>query len=243
MKKLVFGAVAALVVATPAAGQTRPAVNQFGNPLKLAPRPTTPAITEADLKTRLYIFSDDSMMGRQAGREGNRKGTDYIARELQRLGIQPGGDGGTYFQRLPSVVRKYVNWSSITVDGQKLRWEPDFVAVPPAPAAPGPPPRVLNRADVIFGGMFYDSTVTPEQAAGKILVFTPAPPGAGRAGRAGGGGGAGGRGGQTPPLATPQQRYPLAAAIAIVDLDPLTPSQRAFINNPISTVDVMRIPL
>ncbi|MGH7688539.1 MAG: hypothetical protein ACREN3_02965, partial [Gemmatimonadaceae bacterium] len=33
-------------------------------PLKHAPQPTTAAITAADLMTRLYIFSDDSMQGR-----------------------------------------------------------------------------------------------------------------------------------------------------------------------------------
>src|SRR6185436_11478195 len=36
-------------------------------PLKLAPRPTTAEITDADLMTRLYIFADDSMMGRNDG--------------------------------------------------------------------------------------------------------------------------------------------------------------------------------
>ena len=36
---------------------------------------TSPAITARDLRTRLYIFADDSMMGRQFGTEGNLKGT------------------------------------------------------------------------------------------------------------------------------------------------------------------------
>ena len=39
-------------------------------PLKLAPRPTKGAITADDLMTRLYIFADDSLMGRDAGTEG-----------------------------------------------------------------------------------------------------------------------------------------------------------------------------
>jgi hypothetical protein len=64
-------------------------------PLKRAPRPTTAAISEQDLMTRLYIFADDSMQGRQAGRIGNMKGTEYIARELRRLGVEPLGDDGT----------------------------------------------------------------------------------------------------------------------------------------------------
>ena len=33
-------------------------------PLKHAAKPTTPAISAADLMTRLYIFADDSMQGR-----------------------------------------------------------------------------------------------------------------------------------------------------------------------------------
>ena len=83
----------AVCAVTPAAAQS-PSVL----PLKLAPRPTTPAISEADLMTRVYIFADNSMMGRQLGREGNMKGTAYIARELARIGVEPAGENGTYFQ-------------------------------------------------------------------------------------------------------------------------------------------------
>jgi hypothetical protein len=205
-------------------------------PLKLAPRPTSAAITEQDLMTRLYIFADDSMMGRQMGRIGNMRGTDYIARELRRLGIEPGGDNGSYFQRMPSVLRKYEDWSSISVDGRKLGWNTDFVAVP------GLPPRLFNHAEVIFGGTVGDTTVTPQQAADKIIVFVPAAPGAGGAGRAGrGGGGGGGRGGPQPP--SPATRYASASAIATVDLDGLNPAQRAFINNPMTATDFTRIPI
>src|SRR5215207_6421705 len=53
---------------------------------------TAAAITAADLRTRVFIFADDSMQGRRAGSEGNRRATDYIASELRRLGVQPAGD-------------------------------------------------------------------------------------------------------------------------------------------------------
>ena len=72
-------------------------VNAFGNPARVAPAPTTAAINERDLKIRLYQFADDSMMGRQVGRVGNMKGTDYIAAEVRRLGLLPAGDNGSYF--------------------------------------------------------------------------------------------------------------------------------------------------
>jgi hypothetical protein len=55
--------------------------------------------------TRLYIFADDSMQGRETGTDGHLKSTAYIARELKRLGVQPGGDEGSYFQEVPMVRR------------------------------------------------------------------------------------------------------------------------------------------
>ena len=55
--------------------------------------------------TRLYIFADDSMLGREAGTSGNVKGTDYIAAEAKRLGLLPAGDSGTYFQTIPLKTR------------------------------------------------------------------------------------------------------------------------------------------
>ena len=59
-----------------------------------APAATTAAITPADLRQRLSIFADDSMEGRKAGTRGNVKGTDYIAAEARRIGLQPAGDDG-----------------------------------------------------------------------------------------------------------------------------------------------------
>lgn len=66
-----------------------------------APRPTVAAVTEEDLRTRVYIFADDSMQGRASGTEGYRRAADYVAGELERLGLQPAGDDGSYFQELP----------------------------------------------------------------------------------------------------------------------------------------------
>src|SRR5437867_11635630 len=80
-------------------------------PLKYTGKPTTSAITAADLMTRLYIFADDTMMGRQAGTVYHDRGTAYIASELQRLGVTPAGDNGTYFQTIPLVTRSLAKGS------------------------------------------------------------------------------------------------------------------------------------
>ena len=91
---VVLGAIVAL---------TTQARAQSGLPLKHAPARTQTAITPADLMTRLYLYSDDSMMGRLAGSEYNLKATAYIASEVKRFGLQPAGDSGGYFQNVPLV--------------------------------------------------------------------------------------------------------------------------------------------
>ena len=61
---------------------------------------TSPAITATDLRTRLYIYADDSMMGRRIGTVGNRRATDYIEGEVRRMGLEPAGDSGGFFQTI-----------------------------------------------------------------------------------------------------------------------------------------------
>lgn len=192
--------------------------NVYGNPERLAPSPTKAPISIEDLKTRLYQFADDSMLGRQIGRIGNQKGTDYIAREMKRLGLQPAGDNGTYFQVLPYHIRKFTNHSRLAVDGNPLTWNEDWTATPTTRA-----PRAITSAEVIFGGIVGDtvSRISPAQAAGKVVVMLPAARADGSTGPRLGGA----------PVAT--SPYPDAAAIAMIDLDDLSPAQRAAINEPI----------
>jgi Peptidase family M28 len=150
-------------------------------PLKHAPQPTSAAISAKDLMTRLYIFADDSMQGREAGTAGNVKGTDYIAREVQRLGLKPAGENGTYFQTLPFKTRTIEPTSSITVAGAPLAYGTDWLA-----AGPG----ALTGTDlpVIYGGAVSDTAtaLTPEQVAGKFVVFNVAPGAGMRGSRASG---------------------------------------------------------
>ena len=61
------------------------------------------AITARDLEIRLTAFSHDSMMGREAGTAWNTKATDYVAAEFRRLGLEPAGESGTYFQTVPNI--------------------------------------------------------------------------------------------------------------------------------------------
>src|SRR5689334_14086878 len=64
----------------------------------VAPAGASAEITAADLRARLTLYAADSMLGRKAGEIGNYKATEYLAAEARRLGLEPAGDSGGYFQ-------------------------------------------------------------------------------------------------------------------------------------------------
>ncbi|HET7584204.1 MAG TPA: M28 family peptidase [Gemmatimonadaceae bacterium] len=192
---------AALVLcAAPLAAQTTTL------PLKHAPRPTTAGITAADLMTRLYIFADDSMLGRRAGEEGNLKGTAYIANELRRIGLQPAGDSGTYFQNVPLVERAADSAAShLAANGTTFAYGSDFIVLANGESA------TLDNVPAIFGGVMGSDDMLPaEQGAGKVVVFA-----LGRGFRI-----------QVGP------EWSDAAGILVVALDRLPPQARGFLARP-----------
>jgi hypothetical protein len=164
----------------------------------------------------MYVFADDSMMGRQAGREGNTKATAYIARELGRLGVTPAGDNGTYFQNMPWMARHYAATSTLTVGSRTLRWLTDWAAVPGATPAKG-----FDGVRAIYGGAAGDTSkqITAQQAQGKFVILTTGTPVAGGA-------------------AAQAARLGGAAAVAVVDLQTLSANSRAlYVNPPAALVD------
>src|SRR6185503_2548545 len=126
---------------------------QAALPLKHAPARTQTSINPADLMTRLYLYADDSMMGRAAGTEYNLKATAYIESEVRRLKLVPGGDSGGYFQNVP-LVRRELDPAAITVEGTTLKQWDDFV-----PRDPGRGTRSFDGAQAIYGGVWADSAM------------------------------------------------------------------------------------
>jgi len=188
------------------AGADNPAAFVTEGPLKFAPRSTSSAITPVDLMTRLYIFADDSMMGRDDGGPfGATKATAYVERELRRLGLTPAGDNGGFFQDIGYRTVVADTRSTITVDGQTLANGRDF-----APVARVGAHAVREQLNVIYGGPLDSiARLTSEQASGKLVMLS-APRGA-----MGGRGGRGGAGAAIPAA------FASAAAILVVQGDTL----------------------
>jgi hypothetical protein len=185
-------------------GRGAPVPSQL--PLKYVGPPTRPAIAAADMMTRLYIIADDSMMGRSAATAYNAKGALYIEREVRRLGLQPAGENGTYFQ-FPLEQRELDPSTSVSVGGKSLALWTEF-----APRDQGPGARAFDGASVIYAGSLGNppALVAPAAVAGKIALVTAAKDSAGR-------------GNFNVDRAQITARFPEAAAIAVVTLDYIPP--------------------
>ena len=149
-------------------------------PATWAPQPTESAITANDLRTRLYQFADDSMEGRRIGEPGNYKGTAYIAREFERLGLRPAGENGSYFQVMPYGTMAFARAASrLTVGRSALAVEREWVPVAPSGFNGFGGTADLANVPTVFAGRWGDTTALPASVAGKVAVFIATPSAAG----------------------------------------------------------------
>ncbi|HEY4735633.1 MAG TPA: M28 family peptidase [Gemmatimonadaceae bacterium] len=215
---LIAGSAGAQQAATaPAEGGSAPSWDVLMRGRTHVPTPTTAAITAADLRTRLYIFADDSMQGRLLATAGNAKGVEYIAAELKRMGLEPAGDNGTYFQSVNVVDRKYDVSSRLTVGSASFTPWTDFAARDQGSAA-----RSLDGVQAVFGGTWGDSAslLDPSAAAGKLVVLRVNPNGVTQ----------NSGGGINRAIAT--RRFMNAAGIAVASLEAMPPQMIQIFQQP-----------
>jgi hypothetical protein len=134
--------------------------------------PAEPPISASDLRRRLYTFSDDSMLGREAGTLGNVKGTSYIAAEAAKLGLRPAGDSGTFFQTVPLVLHRPDPASKLVANGAPLVLGTDYVVLPSFGGLFGSSLDASN-IQAVYAGRLGDSAEHLPSALtqGKIVIF------------------------------------------------------------------------
>ena len=150
----------ALCLATPAFAQRRG---------RRAGRPVT--VSADTLRTLLFALTDDSMGGRDTGSPGNVKAADWVASLFQRYGLQPAGEGGTWFQTIPFYSTRPDTASAIEVGRTRLVIGRDFVPI-------GAPANwIADGRQAVYGGVLGDSMTYPtaEQTRDRLVVFAPAP--------------------------------------------------------------------
>lgn len=120
MKRLVCGLTMTVVVAAPAFAQraaspeARVAASIRGN----------------DISARLRFLADDLLEGRGTGARGGEIAAQYLAAQFMGMGLEPAGDSGTYFHRVPIVT--LVPSPTLEVTGgapvRALRYPEEYVA-------------------------------------------------------------------------------------------------------------------
>ena len=134
-----------------------------------APSATVAAITEADLRHRLFLIADDSMMGRESGSQGDFKAAAYIASEFKRLGLEPAGDSGTYFQTVPFWVAAADRGSRLAAGGTVLELGRDFV-----PGSVAARAATLDATPGVYGGPLARRATRRSIIVAPITTATPA---------------------------------------------------------------------
>jgi hypothetical protein len=133
-------------------------------------RKSADAITAAQLKDYLSFVASDAMEGRSTPSRGLDTTALFIGTLLDRWGVKPAGDGGTYFQRIVLQRQKVAPEGTEAVLGARtFQYGKDFLAGGAAGAASGP---------LIFGGDGWFIKAKNIDAykgidpAGKIVVLT-----------------------------------------------------------------------
>jgi Peptidase family M28 len=73
-------------------------------------------IQEEDLRTWLAYLASDELEGRATFTEGLGLAAAYLVEQLRSWGVKPGGDNGSYFQRVRVLGVKSTNHSTLTVE-------------------------------------------------------------------------------------------------------------------------------
>ncbi len=140
-----------------------------------APARGAASITTEDVRRRIDLIADDSMLGRATPSPQLDLAAAYMAGEFRRFGLKPGGDSGTYLQRYPlDVLRFDPESAAIRVTGRTpatWRGGQDVLLVEGQA-----PERATSGSGVLITGSAEGSTALDSSAvAGKVLFVAFGP--------------------------------------------------------------------
>jgi len=141
-----------------------------------------PQIDGEKIRADVKYLASDELEGRGVGTKGEKLATEYLASQLKAAGVQPAGDNGTYFQRVPLVGSTTLPSATLAISGphgqEPLQFGQDYVGT-----ALSQRPQNNFDAEAVFVGHGISA---PEfdwddykgvDLHGKVLVyFTNEPP-------------------------------------------------------------------
>ena len=162
-----------LLLALPAAAS--PAASSAIGP---ADRAAAAAITPAVIRAHTKFLASDLLEGRGPSTRGDRLALEYVASQMEALGLEPAAPGGGWIQKVPLVaitpkVPEQMTFSGPGGKQASFRYKEDFMAFPGVQK----PEASVADAELVFVGY---GIVAPEygwddykgvDVRGKILVM------------------------------------------------------------------------
>jgi Peptidase family M28 len=131
------------------------------------------SINENDLRSFLTFIASDALMGRDTPSQGLDTAAEFIAFNLRRFGARPGGDEGTFFQKIPLTRNNVIADKCVFSVGEKvLKYGDDFLAAGRISGS--------GRGDLVYVGHGYKipskniDAYSGVDVRGKILVVNGA---------------------------------------------------------------------
>src|SRR5215468_3267759 len=133
------------------------------------------SITPESLKIWLTYLSSDDLEGRATFSEGMGLAAAYIADQLKEAGVKPGGDHGSYFQRVEVLGVKSTNRSTVTVEANGVkRTFKNGEGVRFASNVGGKRSLTLNEVEFVGYGLNLDpqhDDYAGVDAKGKVVIW------------------------------------------------------------------------
>jgi Zn-dependent M28 family amino/carboxypeptidase len=147
-------------------------------------RPTNPPLNEEAIRAHIKFLSSDLLEGRGTGARGGEIAANYIAAQMEALGLKGAGANGSFFQPVSLVGVKADPNTKLVISGrngkESFKFADDYVAFTGAQTD-----EVDVDADLVFVGYgisapeqrWNDYKGQPSDYRGKILVmFVNDPP-------------------------------------------------------------------
>jgi hypothetical protein len=169
-------AAGALLLALAACADPKPAATPTPRAVAAAePSPAAATITPADMYRRVAFLSSDAMRGRDTPSPGLEAAAAYLVGEYTRLGLEPGGENGTFYQRYPmrslGLDTGTVHFGTLVGtdmnSNQMLAWGRDFYAMPGSVADAN---RDMRHGGLVYVGAIGDAGLPQADYQGNVPV-------------------------------------------------------------------------
>lgn len=119
-------------------------------PDSVALQPALLSIAANDVLQHTRVLASDAFEGRSPGTAGEDSTVNYLTRQFEQMGLQPGNPDGTYIQQVPMYGFTPQPKASFTAGGRtiSLRFPNDYVAV----SKRYTPAVDVNNSDLVFVG-------------------------------------------------------------------------------------------